>query len=80
MAPNVAPAKEESHGDHRDKEAADKALSAHHRHKEEGQHRGGETVLETTELVLRDPELAVLQVNLGGRRDGRIINQEVHKL
>jgi len=80
VAPDVAPAKEENHGNHGDEEAADEVLSAYHRHKEEGEHRGSKAVLEPTELVLRDPEFAVLQVDLGGRRDGRVVNQEVHKL
>ena len=80
VAPNVAPAEEEEHGDLREEEAAEEGLLAHDRHQEEGQQRGRQAVLEAAQLVLRDPVLAVLEVDLGLRGDVSVVNQEVHKL
>ena len=80
VAPHVAPAEEEEHGDLREEEATEEGLLAHDRHQEEGQQRGRQAVLEATQLVLRDPVLTVLEVDLGLRGDVCVVNQEVHEL
>ena len=80
VAPHVAPAEEEEHGDLREEEAAEESLLADDRHQEEGQQGGGQAVLEATELVLRHPVLAVLEVDLGLRGNVCVVNQEVHEL
>ncbi len=64
MAPDVAPSEEEEHGDLRNQEASEEGLLADDGHQEEGQKRGCQTVLETAQLVLGDPVLTVLKVNL----------------
>ena len=64
MAPDVAPAEEEEHGNLRDQEASQEGLLSDDGHQEEGQKGGGQTVLETAQLVLGDPVLTFLKVNL----------------
>ena len=80
VAPHVAPAEEEEHGDLREEEAAEEGLLADDRHQEEGQQGGRQAVLEAAHLVLGDPVLAVLEVDLGLRGDVCVVNQEVHEL
>ena len=80
MAPHIAPAEEEEHGDLRDEEATEEGLFADDGHQEEGQQGGGQAILEATELVLRDPVIAVLEVDLGLGGDVRVVNQEVDEL
>lgn len=65
MSPDVAPSHEEDHGQHRDAEASQEGLSAHHGHEEVDQGAHGQAVLEAAQLVLRDPLLALHQVLLG---------------
>ena len=57
MAPDVAPSKEEDHGDLRNEEASQEGLLADDGHQEEGQGRGGQAILEASQLVLGYPEL-----------------------
>ena len=80
VAPDIAPAEEEEHGDLRDEEATEEGLLADDGHQEEGQDGGRQAILEATELVLRDPVLAVRQVDLGLGGDVCVVYQEVHEL
>ena len=80
MSPHVPPPHEEEHGYHRDRESAQEGLLTDHWEEKEGQHRSRQAILEPTQLVLRDPELTVLEVDLGRRGDVRLIDQEVHEL
>ena len=80
VAPHVAPAEEEEHGDLREEEAAEESLLADDRHQEKGQQGGGQAVLEAAELVLGDPVLAVLEIDLGLRGDVCVVNQEMNEL
>ena len=80
MAPDIAPAEEEEHGDLRDEEATEEGLLADDGHQEEGQYGGGQTILEAAELVLRNPVLAVLKVDLSLGGDVSVINKKVDEL
>ena len=80
VAPHIAPAEEEEHRDLRDEEATEEGLLADDGHQEEGQYRGGQAILEAAELVLRDPVLAVLEVDLGLGGDVSVVYQEVDEL
>ena len=80
VTPHVAPAEEEGHGDLREEEAVEVGLLAHDRHQEEGYQQGRQAVIKASQLVLRDPVLAVLEVDLILREDFCVVNQEVHKL
>ena len=80
VAPDIAPAEEEEHGDLRDEEATEEGLLADDGHQEEGQYGGGQAILEASELVLRDPVLAVREVDLGLGGDVSVVYQEVDEL
>ena len=80
VSPHVPPPQEEEHGNHRDGEAAEEGLLADHWEEKEGQHRSGQAVLEPTKLVLGDPELAVLEVDLSRWGNVRLVDKEVHEL
>ena len=80
VAPDIAPAEEEEHGDLRDEEATEECLLADDGHQEEGQYGGGQTILEAAELVLRNPVLAVLKVDLSLGGDVSVVNQKVDEL
>ena len=58
----------------------EEGLLADDRHQEESQQGGGQAILVAAELVLGDPVLVVLEVDLGLRKNVCIFNQEVHEL
>ena len=80
VTPDIPPPHKEEHGNHRDCEATEEGLLADDREEQKGQHRGRQTVLEATELVLRDPVLTILEIDFGCWRDACFVDEEVHKL
>jgi hypothetical protein len=80
MTPDVAPSKEEEHWDLRDQEASQEGLLADNRHQEEGKCWCCQAILETSQLILGDPEFTLLKIDFSWGWDRSIVDQEMDKL
>ena len=76
MSPGVAPRHKVVHRDHGDTEAFVERLPTDDRKGHVDCRGGNKTVLEATQLVPRHPVFAFLQVVLGDRRNGGVLDQE----